>query len=160
MEHYTLPTIFHFIFVILEPLSTFAGFIYPYLSPSRFLAEQIPHSPSAPASIGPNEQMTVLQLANCYLLLAMCSTAVLRAAREKAVVRNYLVALWLGDVGHLYFTWAVVGNRLFFNPREWNALLAGNVGFTAFLFISRTIYLYGWGFSDDKCAEMKQKFKQ
>lgn len=165
---YILPPFFHFVFATLEPISTYvlcrfysletqrvnpniyrvAGFIYPYISPAKFLAEQIPPTPSQITAITPNVESTILQLANCYLLLSMCSTAVLRTTNEKAVVRNFLIALLLGDIGHLYvhvkscffgllltlfhryLTWTVMGTELFFDPTQWNALTGGNVGFT------------------------------
>lgn len=145
---YTLPPVFHFVFATLEPLSTLSGFLYPYLSPERFLNEQVPTIPLIQhTGISDNVRGSVMQLANCYLLLCMCALAVLRTTSEKTVVRNFLIALLLGDIGHLYFTWRAVGTEIFFDPTRWNALTGGNVGATIFLLLTRILYLIGWGFT-------------
>jgi len=62
---------------------------------------------------------TILQLANCYLLLAMCSTAVLRTTNEKSVVKNFLTAMLLGDIGHLY----VLRMKPYLNPTAADKLI-------------------------------------
>lgn len=72
------------------------------MSPEAFLLEQIPSVPEQMPAISPNVRACILQLANCYLLLSMCSTAVLRSTTEKCVVRRFLFALLLGDIGHVF----------------------------------------------------------
>ncbi|RPB01458.1 hypothetical protein L873DRAFT_1676230 [Choiromyces venosus 120613-1] len=111
------------------------------MSPEAFLAEQIPPIPEQVPAISPNVRASLLQLANCYLLLSMCSTAVLRSTGEKSVVRRFLFAFLLGDVGHVYLTYAAVGAEYFFNPSQWNFLAHGNITFTIFLSLTRGIYL-------------------
>ena len=48
--------------------------------------------------------MVALQLGNIYLLLAMVGIAVLYTTTEAKVVRNYVIALWLADIGHVAVT--------------------------------------------------------
>ncbi|PWW72932.1 hypothetical protein C7212DRAFT_225860 [Tuber magnatum] len=105
----------------------------------------MPLAPEQRATLSPSVRASILQLANCYLLLSMCSTAVLRSTREECVVRRFLLALLLGDVGHVYLTYVAVGADYFFSPSQWNLLAHGNLTFTIFLFLSRSIYLLGWG---------------
>ncbi|CUS08822.1 unnamed protein product [Tuber aestivum] len=154
---YTLPPLFYLIYAVMEPISMLSGFLYIIMSPEAFLAEQMPLTPEQTATLTPNAKASLLQLANCYLLLSMCSTAVLRSAGEECVVRRFLFALLLGDIGHVkadasfseahgsYFTYVAVGADYFFSPSEWNLLTHGNLTFTIFLFLSRCVYLLGWG---------------
>ncbi|PUU75653.1 hypothetical protein B9Z19DRAFT_993615 [Tuber borchii] len=108
-------------------------------------------------AISPNVRACILQLANCYLLLSMCSTAVLRSTTEKCVVRRFLFALLLGDIGHVYLTYVAVGADYFLSPSQWNLLTHGNITFTVFLFLSRSIYLLGWGGNTDSRRLIKTK---
>lgn len=48
--------------------------------------------------------MVAYQLGNIYLLLAMVGIAVLYSTTEPKVVRNYIVALWIADIGHVVIT--------------------------------------------------------
>lgn len=88
-----------------------AGFLAPILAPQYFVAAQVSSSP--PNKLSDNTLVVVLQLGNIYLLLGLLGVAVLYATTEPKVVRNYLIALWLGDIGHL-----VSANGL----RCWSAL--------------------------------------
>lgn len=45
--------------------------------------------------------MVAYQLGNIYLLLAMVGVAVLYSTTEAKVVRNYVIALWIADIGHV-----------------------------------------------------------
>lgn len=74
--------------------------------------------------------MLAWQLGNMYLLMAFIGLAVLLTTSEIKVVRSYLVALWLGDVGHIAFTCYGMGKERIMNPSEWNPLAWGNIGFT------------------------------
>lgn len=55
--------------------------------------------------------------------------AVLYSTRETKVVRNYMIALWLADIGHLAVTYHVLGTK-YFDIRHWNAMAYGNIGAT------------------------------
>ncbi|CAZ81871.1 unnamed protein product [Tuber melanosporum] len=109
------------------------------------------------ATVSPNVKASILQLANCYLLLSMCSTAVLRSTTEESVAKRFLFALLLGDAGHVYLTYTAVGADYFFTPSQWNLLTHGNITFTIFLFLSRSIYLLGWGGSAGSQKPIKTK---
>jgi hypothetical protein len=70
------------------------------------------------------------QLGNMYLLMCFVGLAVLMTMSEIKVVRNYLIALWLGDIGHIAFTCVALGRDKVMQPMTWNAMTWGNIGFT------------------------------
>jgi len=126
---------------VLEPISLIAGFLGPFISPDWFIAEQIPGSSLEPQSA--NAQMVAYQLGNIYLLLAMVGIGVLYSTTEAKVARNYVVALWLADIGHVAVTAYVTPYEKLVDLSNWNAMAWGNIGATAFLFSIRMAYLLG-----------------
>lgn len=100
----------------------------PFISPEWFVAEQIALSPLEP--ITANAKMVALQLGNIYLLLAMVGIAVLYTTTEAAVVRNYVVALWLADIGHVAVTCYIMEYDRMVDVASWNAMAWGNIGAT------------------------------
>ncbi|KAG7106166.1 hypothetical protein HYQ44_014462 [Verticillium longisporum] len=129
------------VFTILEPLSLVAGFLGVVVNPDKFVADQIIRQ--TPLLHSDNGRMVTLQLGNLYLLLAMIGVAVLSSTSEIRVVRNYLVALWVADLGHLWACYHGLGYGKFVDVAQWNAMTWGNVGATAFLCLTRTAYLLG-----------------
>ncbi|TQV93490.1 MYB DNA-binding domain-containing protein [Cordyceps javanica] len=123
-----LPAIPRVTFTIIEPISLVAGFIGAIRDPTWFIAEQLPEKQLFPAS----EHSIVMaqQLGNMYLLMCFIGLAVLTTTSEIKVVRSYLIALWLGDIGHLAFTCLALGKERVMQPQAWNAMTWGNIGFT------------------------------
>ncbi|KAM0276260.1 hypothetical protein ACHAQH_006935 [Verticillium albo-atrum] len=123
-----LPAFPRTVFTILEPLSLVAGFLGAIVDPDRFVADQIiQETPPMPSD---NGRVVTLQLGNIYLLLAMIGVAVLSSTTEVRVVRNYLVALWVADLGHLWACYYGLGYDRFVGVAQWNAMTWGNVGAT------------------------------
>ena len=56
--------------------------------------------------------------------------AVLYTTSEVKVVRNYLVALWICDIGHVVITFLGLGVERGMAVGEWNAMTWGNIGCT------------------------------
>ena len=132
-----------------------AGWIGPLIDTSSFVASQVPSRlPSAPMTS--TSQVLALQLANCYGLLALIGLGVLYYTNEATVVRNYLLACAVGDVGHMASTYWVIGHANFVNFKAWNATAWGNIGFTAFLLLTRMFYLAGF-FGKDKVVQSARK---
>ena len=75
---------------------------------------------------------------------------------EATVVRNYLVACAIGDVGHLASTYWVIGYNNFMDVKGWNAMAWGNIGATVFLLIMRILYLAGV-FGKDRVVRSTRK---
>ncbi len=103
-----------------------------------FIAEQFSDPAAAAAAVpaanaNANARLVAQQLGNAYGLLFMVGVAILYTTTELRVVRNYLVALLLADVGHVGLTMAAIGPEQFAAVRAWNAMTWGNVGFTACL---------------------------
>ncbi|KAI9793591.1 MAG: hypothetical protein M1833_000736 [Piccolia ochrophora] len=137
-----LPPIPKYVFAVFEPISLVAGFISAVSNPALFTSSQIPRaSPETPLS--PHGLMTVLQLGSLYLLMAFVAIAIFYTTTEVKVVRAYVFALLLGDIGHLGMTYYVLGFDQFADIRGWNAMAWGNIGITMGLFITRTSYLLG-----------------
>ena len=105
-----------------------AGFTGAIWDPAWFVAEQLPEKQVLPAS--EHSLVMAQQLGNMYLLMCFVGLAVLTTTSEIKVVRSYLVALWLGDIGHLAFTCLALGKERVLQPQAWNAMTWGNIGFT------------------------------
>ena len=68
------------------------------------------------------------------------------------MVRNYLLACAIADVGHMWATYAVMGQKDFLDITNWNAMAWGNIGVTVGLLITRVLYLAGI-LGEDKIVE-------
>ncbi|KAL4970051.1 uncharacterized protein BDV14DRAFT_164199 [Aspergillus stella-maris] len=155
------PTWPHLVFAVFEPISLIGGWLCPILDLQGFVLDQIPSAapkalpvaaavaagvaPTAPKEVEIHATSVALayQLANLYGLLAILGAGVIHATSEPKVLRNYLVALAVADVGHIYVTYLAMGPELFFDVAGWNVLTWGNVGATAFLFVNRILYFLG-----------------
>jgi hypothetical protein len=80
--------------------------------------------------VSANAKMVALQLGNIYLLLAMVGIAVLYSTTEAKVVRNYVIALWLADIGHVAITCYVMEYKRMVDIGNWNSMTWGNIGAT------------------------------
>jgi len=101
-------------------------------------------------------QVLALQLGNCYGLIGLIGLGVLYYTNEAIVVRNYLVACAIGDVGHLAATYWVIGHRNFMDVGGWNATAWGNIGVTFFLLVMRMLYFMGV-FGKDRVVRSTRK---
>jgi hypothetical protein len=93
------------------------------------------------------------QLGNAYLLLGILGVFILNTTTELKVVRAYLFALWLGDIGHVGLTLYAMGWEASMNTGAWTPVVWGNVGITAYLFLIRSFYFMGAFDGDDEEAK-------
>jgi hypothetical protein len=105
-----------------------AGFVGTVADPQWFVAEQI--ALSRPEKLSPNATVVALQLGNMYLLAGLVAIGVLYSTSEPKVVRNYLIALWLADIGHVGITYYILEYERFVDVANWNAMAWGNIGIT------------------------------
>ena len=74
----------------------------------------------------------------------MIAVGVLYATSEPKVVRNFLIACAVADVGHVYACYHVMGLESFADVANWSGVVWGNVGITSGLFLARALYLAGF----------------
>lgn len=86
----------------------------------------------------------------------MIGIGVLYSTTELKVVRNFLLACAIADIGHLYVTYAVMGWEDYVDLTNWNPLAWGNIGITAGLFVTRVLYLAG-AFGEDRVVRTKKQ---
>jgi len=105
----------------------------------KFYANQTPHPV---ASFTPQAEVMTLQLGNVFLLLS--AIAVLCCwTKHSDITFWYLIAVAFADFGHIYATYRGVGWGYLSNVTEWNDMVAGNVGVSAFLNINRWLTVLG-----------------
>jgi hypothetical protein len=104
-----------------------AGFAGSVISPEWFLAEQVA---SPLQDITQGSKMVTYQLGNLFFLLAMIGIAVLYTTTEARVVRNYMVALAIADIGHVAITCYVMEYEKTVDIANWNSMAWGNIGAT------------------------------
>ncbi|KAF4819343.1 hypothetical protein CGCTS75_v011711 [Colletotrichum tropicale] len=157
-----LPTFPRLVFTVFEPISLAAGFLGAVIDPDWFISEQIASvaATTPPTLATDNSRLVALQLGNIYLLMAMVGLAVLSSTSELKVVRSYLVALWIADLGHIYVCYHVLGLQRFIDVANWNSMTWGNVGVTAFLCLTRSAYLMGWFGADVEDTKTSSKKRE
>ncbi|KAI9927931.1 hypothetical protein ASPWEDRAFT_173581 [Aspergillus wentii DTO 134E9] len=133
----------HILFAVVEPISLIAGWSAPIFDLRGFILNQAPNTIQPPAEIHNSSIALAYQLANVYGLLFLLGVGILHSTTEPAILRNYLIALAIADVGHVYATYLAMGTEAFLDVASWNAMTWGNVGITAFLFINRIAYFLG-----------------
>ena len=111
-----------------SPKHSVAGFLGAISDPAWFVAEQVPSK--EPVVVSENSVVVAWQLGNLYLLMAFMAIAIFSTTSEIKVVRSYLVALWLGDIGHVGFSCYGLGSERTMNPKGWNAMAWGNIAVT------------------------------
>ncbi|OHF03502.1 hypothetical protein CORC01_01221 [Colletotrichum orchidophilum] len=152
-----LPTLPRLVFTVFEPISLVGGFLGAVINPDWFISEQIVQGATSavPAAESDNTRLVALQLGNMYLLMAMVGLAVLNLTSELRVVRGYLVALWIADIGHIYVCYHVMGLNRFLDVANWNSMAWGN----ALLCLTRMAYLLGL-FGQDSPLKKSEKKQQ
>ncbi|KAL8817203.1 MAG: hypothetical protein Q9223_003920 [Gallowayella weberi] len=150
-----LPFFPRLVFTVLEPLACIGGYIASVSDTTSFAAAQVPSI--TPTPLTSTNQILALQLGNCYGLLALIAIGVLYSTNEAKVVRNFLIACAIADVGHLWATYIVLGYANFVDVKGWNSLAWGNIGFTLFLFVTRVGYLAGMFGRDRVVGSVKKR---
>ena len=127
-------------------INSVAGFLTAFLDTESFIVNQYPSSSSSPVKSLPatiNAKIVTMQLGNTYMLLALLGVFILNATSDSRVVKAYLLALAIADIGHVGPTMWMMGWERVMDLRGWNAMAWGNIGATAFLFVIRVTYLLG-----------------
>ena len=154
----SLPLYPRVLFTIIEPIALLAGAIGATYDSSNFVASQLPSTWQKPASytLTPTNRVIVYQLGNMFGLTGMIALGIFYGTTELKVIRNFLIACAIGDVGHIVAVYTVMGQRDFLAIQDWNTISWGSIGFTVLLFASRILYLFG-AFGDGKSARGKRQ---
>lgn len=130
------------------------GFVCAALTPGYFISTQLPGSlyahPAAKTVLDDvvakdaSARLLSAQLGNAYLLLCLLGVFILNTTTEIKVVRAYIWALLIADVGHVGLTVASMGWTATLAVGDWSGPTVGNVGITSALFAVRCAYLAGY----------------
>jgi NADH:ubiquinone oxidoreductase subunit 6 (subunit J) len=90
-----------------------------------------------------------------YLLVGFIGIAVLYTTTSAKVAHRYILALLLGDIGHLAVTYHGMGRDKFCDITNWNLMAWGNIWATGVLFLARCAYLLGFMGEDREPAKTK-----
>jgi hypothetical protein len=126
----------------LPVVSLVAGWHAASSDPSAFVSR---HLPSTPTSALTPASATVLSytLSNIFLLLGGLAILCTVITRDANVTKWYLGMVALGDLGHIYSSYAVMGPQVFWDFGAYNDLMWGNIGASAFLHVNRVATLLG-----------------
>ena len=78
-----------------------------------------------------------------YVLLAGLAVLCTVITREARVTKWYLAMVALGDLGHIYASYRVMGPEIFWDFNLYNNMMWGNIGVSAFLHVHRVATLLG-----------------
>ena len=104
------------------------GAVPAITSPGWFISEQL--SSAVPLVSSPNANLVAQQLGNGFGMAFMMAFAILYASTELNVIRNYLIALWVADIGHVGLTLYALGWDGSLDFANWNPMTWGNVAVT------------------------------
>ncbi|RMZ05059.1 hypothetical protein D0862_05094 [Hortaea werneckii] len=99
--------------------------------------------------VSTREHITLLQLANLYLVFAINEALVLRATNDLKVWRIFLVGLLIADFGHLWSVHAL-GWPIYYQFWTWNSIHWGNLGFVYVGASMRMAFLSGLGLASSR----------
>ena len=110
--------------------------------PLRFFRDQAPIHTLPTTSLTPQAEALTLQMLNVLLLLAPMAL-ICCWTTNSTTTKWYLISVAFADLGHIYATYRGVGHEYFMNPAEWNDMVWGNVGVSAFLHVNRWLAVLG-----------------
>ena len=113
----SIPFLYRFVFLYLEPAGAFFGTIINILDPLRYLQSL---SPTATASAyTPLTQPIYDQLAAHLLFFSWSQAVVLRSTGNMRVWKALLFGMFLCDILHLFASYRILGPKVFFSPSLW-----------------------------------------
>jgi hypothetical protein len=138
----SLPTYPLLLFGIIEPALLVWAYFVNITDPQQYYLDQAPATLLTTTPF-PNQALSVtLQLGNVLLLLAAIAIICCFTPHPE-ISRRYLIAVALADLGHIYATYASVGEKVFWDLNQWNSMMMGNVGVSVFLHVQRWMTVLG-----------------
>ncbi|GAB1743983.1 hypothetical protein KC318_g11903 [Hortaea werneckii] len=143
-----LPFIYKAFFLYIEPVATAVGAYYAWFQQDEYM--RLTYStPADVLGVSTREHITLLQLANLYLVFAINEALVLRATNDLKVWRIFLVGLLIADFGHLWSVHAL-GWPIYYQFWTWNSIHWGNLGFVYVGASMRMAFLSGLGLASSR----------
>ncbi|TFK40943.1 hypothetical protein BDQ12DRAFT_415806 [Crucibulum laeve] len=167
-----MPGYYKFLFLYLEPLSTFCPTIVVKFYGANHLHHTLIPTITEPilSKLDPRTEMAIWQLANSYFLLCLISSLMFRAVRDalphdpaaqERIIGATLMSLVTADTLHMIHSWFGLPADVRYNPWCWNTMTHGNVTFCILLFLSRMAWFLGIGrqryYYGHRDASMKAK---
>src|SRR6266404_2377591 len=145
---YPLP--YRLFFLYIEPISALAGAYYAAIHQDNYLCDLVASTNSqfTPGAVDTPTRMSLLQLANLYLLFALTEHLVLSSTPSLKTWRRLLFCLLIADFGHLA-SMSPAGPDIFWRVWKWNAMAWGSVGFVYLGATIRICFLTGVGLGRD-----------
>ncbi|KAH9924899.1 uncharacterized protein B0H18DRAFT_877524 [Fomitopsis serialis] len=147
-----IPLVYRLFFLYVEPVSALLGAYFAAVQPADYLAYLAPAPTSlATASTSPPTPtlVSLLQLANLYLLFALNEHLVLSSTSDRRVWRRLLLGLLIADFGHLATMVPLAHEKgflaVFVDFPRWSAMEWGSVGFVYAGASMRMSFLAGVG---------------
>jgi hypothetical protein len=138
----SLPTYPLLLFGIIEPVMLVWAYIINLTNPQQYYLDQAPTTLLTTTSFPAQALSTTLQLGNVLLLLAAIALICCFTPHTE-ISRRYLIAVALADLGHIYATYASVGEKVFWDLNQWNQMMMANVGVSIFLHVQRWMTVMG-----------------
>jgi hypothetical protein len=130
--------------LIISLVSLIIGFYTAFFDPTSFVSRQLPPTSVLTSStVPPHAQILSLSIANMFIVQCLLSLLFTVITRESRLTKYYLSAAALGDLGHIYASYAVMGKEMFWDFDGYNDMMVGNVLVSAFLWVNRTLTLLG-----------------
>ncbi|ETN46432.1 uncharacterized protein HMPREF1541_00616 [Cyphellophora europaea CBS 101466] len=130
------------LFGIIEPALLIWALVSIYNDPNDFYVRQHYEASLQQVLLTPQALVLVLQTGNIFLLLA--GLAVICSWTTHAeVAKRYLFVVAIADLGHIWGNYKGLGDQYFWEFAQWNDLIWGSVGVSAFLNINRWATLVG-----------------
>lgn len=153
----SLPLIYRFFFLVLEPISALVGAYFCHFRQSRYL--QLLEGSSTSSTLLSTDpalgtSVAMSQLANMYLFFALNEAIVLRSTGDMRIWKTVLTVLLLADFGHLY-SMKELGWPIYYNVLGWNVGDLGNVPWVYAGATLRICFLAGVGMG--KKTQKKQQ---
>ncbi|KAF2280049.1 uncharacterized protein EI97DRAFT_108824 [Westerdykella ornata] len=130
------------LFTYLEPLALIMGWNAAWNSPSEFVSRQTP-SPSLSTTVPDGALILSYTIGNVFILLGALAIVCTAITRDPRVAKSYLLVVSIADLGHIYASYKILGPSVFWKFNDYNDMMWGNIGVSAFLHINRIATLLG-----------------
>ncbi|KEF58441.1 uncharacterized protein A1O9_06367 [Exophiala aquamarina CBS 119918] len=145
MAYTALPTWPLILFGILEPVALIWGYSVTLLNPESYFLDQVPNTTLASVAghlVPVHGLALTYQLGNVFIVLAAVAIICTHTTHTD-IIKKYLLAIALGDLGHIYACYRTLETNIFWDITQWNDMAWGNIFVSAFLHVNRLATVAG-----------------